>query len=270
MHITDRQVTTYLQAVSAALSSGRLNAWEQSFLTNMRSQLSGAGKQAELSQRQAAKLNEILAPYLSDMRASSAPQSTPSSNVTNIAEVRARFRSQKRQHSSRYRWLRSRQLGRLAVPLAFVIIALGAKFAADGFQQPRATSLGSTTELSRSDFSVTDGDTIQLRGERFGTRLVGFNTPETYRVHCARGLALGMKATQRLREMVTAAKKIELKKVACACAPGTQRCNFGRSCAYLYVDGRDVGPALISEGLAAPFHCGTTGCPPTPRPWCDG
>jgi hypothetical protein len=37
----------------------------------------------------------------------------------------------------------------------------------------------------------------------------------------------------------------------------------------LKANGRDVGSILISEGLAVPFHCRGTGCPPTPRPWCQ-
>ena len=63
----------------------------------------------------------------------------------------------------------------------------------------------------------------------------------------------------------------ELSLVECACAAGTQgtdRCNFGRSCGVLRVDGRDVGDILIAEGLAAPFQCGRTSCPRLPRPWC--
>jgi hypothetical protein len=60
-------------------------------------------------------------------------------------------------------------------------------------------------------------------------------------------------------------------KVACSCKPGTEgaaRCNYGRSCGTLRVSGRDVGQILIVEGLAVPFRCGATNCPPTPSPWC--
>lgn len=56
-----------------------------------------------------------------------------------------------------------------------------------------------------------------------------------------------------------------------ACAPGaegTDRCNYGRSCGILRSNGEDVGKILISEGLAAPYICGATACPPPPRPWC--
>jgi hypothetical protein len=36
----------------------------------------------------------------------------------------------------------------------------------------------------------------------------------------------------------------------------------------LTANGRDVGAILISEGLAVPFVCGATRCPPKPHPWC--
>ena len=106
---------------------------------------------------------------------------------------------------------------------------------------------------------------------RRGTRLVGFNAPETRNAACDRERLLGDRATERLKALV-AAGDLRLTKVACACRPGTEdtnACNFGRSCAILRVRGRDVGAILIAEGLAVPFVCGLTSCPPTPRPWCD-
>ncbi|WP_342588883.1 thermonuclease family protein [Neorhizobium tomejilense] len=131
--------------------------------------------------------------------------------------------------------------------------------------QPKASAT-----RGRSSFSITDGDTIRLDdGTR--VRLVGFNTPEKFEPQCPREAALGNRATERLRELVATATSTDVKLVACACAPGTEgtkKCNHGRSCGTLKVNGRDVGQTLISEGLAVPFVCGANGCPPTPRPWC--
>jgi hypothetical protein len=50
-----------------------------------------------------------------------------------------------------------------------------------------------------------------------------------------------------------------------ACHPGqegTRNCNYGRLCGSLSIGGRDVGNILISEGLAHPYICGATSCPP--------
>jgi endonuclease YncB( thermonuclease family) len=137
-----------------------------------------------------------------------------------------------------------------------------------GISVPDGTNL--TNRISNFRYSVTDGDTVRVRGEKYGTRLVGFNTPETYKPQCKEELELGTRATNRLKELF-ATSKMELEKVPCSCKPGTQgtkACNFGRSCGILRADGRNVGEILVSEGLAVPFSCGPTSCPPLPRPWC--
>jgi endonuclease YncB( thermonuclease family) len=117
--------------------------------------------------------------------------------------------------------------------------------------------------------SVIDGDTVRVQGETF--RLVGFDTPETgERARCAYESDLGDRATQRLRDLIGSATSIALTPVPCACRPGTHgtsQCNYGRSCAMLRADGRDVGGILIAERLARPYSCGTTGCPRRGQ-WC--
>jgi endonuclease YncB( thermonuclease family) len=126
--------------------------------------------------------------------------------------------------------------------------------------------------IAKGAFTIVDGDTIRV-GTAERTRLVGFNAPETdpAQVRCAAERPLGVRATARLQVLVLRARAVDLTMVRCSCPPsteGTPACNAGRSCGVLRVDGRDVGPILISEGLAAPLACGLTSCPPTPRPWC--
>lgn len=121
-------------------------------------------------------------------------------------------------------------------------------------------------------FTVTDGDTIRLHGREFGTRLVGFNAPEKdrRRAACEAERRLGVIAKARLKEIVSKGQ-LDLTFVPCSCplgTEGTDSCNFSRSCAILRSNGRDVGNILIADGMAVPFHCGKTSCPPTPRPWC--
>jgi endonuclease YncB( thermonuclease family) len=61
-----------------------------------------------------------------------------------------------------------------------------------------------------------------------------------------------------------------LTRVACACRDGTEgtrRCNYGRLCGTLTVDGRDVGDVLIGEGLAHRYTCSGDRCPRRPG-WC--
>ncbi|MER9420307.1 thermonuclease family protein [Mesorhizobium sp. M0306] len=137
------------------------------------------------------------------------------------------------------------------------------------FGSPEADTT-TATPLTRSQFTITDGDTIRLIGAAKGTRLVGFNAPESIEPRCDAEAELGRRAKARLKELVATAK-LELKMVPCSCPAGTQgtgKCNYGRSCGSLFADGQDVGDVLVSEGLAVPFACGSTSCPPTPRPWC--
>jgi endonuclease YncB( thermonuclease family) len=128
-------------------------------------------------------------------------------------------------------------------------------------------SIAGAAPIEPGHVVVIDGDTIRVAGETF--RLVGFDTPETYRARCLAERELGNRATIRLRQLV-ADGGLDFERVRCACRPeteGTRRCNHGRSCGVLEVRGRDVGSVLISEGLAHPFICGRTSCPPQPS-WC--
>lgn len=113
-----------------------------------------------------------------------------------------------------------------------------------------------------SIIEIIDGDTVRSRGKIY--RTVGYNTPEAgHGARCERERVLADKATQRLRQLAVAGG-LELEPVRCACQPGTEgtdRCNFGRSCAILRTRGQDVGPILITEGLAKSYVCGNTSCP---------
>ncbi|WP_114285639.1 thermonuclease family protein [Candidatus Halocynthiibacter alkanivorans] len=107
---------------------------------------------------------------------------------------------------------------KLITALALVFVLAVAQFDNSGSKSPISEFVGSAS----GGFSITDGDTIKMNGERKGTRLVGFNTPETYKPLCQQEFALGKKATRRLEELVRTASLVEVEKVACACLPGTQ------------------------------------------------
>ena len=121
--------------------------------------------------------------------------------------------------------------------------------------------------INPADIWVIDGDTIQIYHQHPNIRLVGFNAPETRNAACQAEADLGAKATRRLRELVRAGS-LDFEYVRCSCPDTTRSCNWGRDCGILKSNGRDVGTILIEERLALSFVCGTTRCPPTPRPWC--
>ena len=98
---------------------------------------------------------------------------------------------------------------------------------------------------------VIDGDTVDLTCPGRGTdraRLMGFDTPEISRPGCAAERRLGLAAKARLRQLVTAAGRID------AGYHGTDR--YGRALVVLRLDGRDVAQTLIAEGLAVPYAGG--------------
>jgi endonuclease YncB( thermonuclease family) len=128
----------------------------------------------------------------------------------------------------------------------------------------------SAEPIDSDDVRVKDGDTIIVYHELPEVRLVGFNAPETERAECEVERELGAKATRRLLDLVRAGG-LDFEYVKCSCPPGTHGtffCNYNRDCGTLKSHGRDVGAILIEEGLAVPFVCGGTRCPPTPQPWC--
>ena len=258
MGYSPEQVQDLEEKIDAAMASGRLNAWQTTFLMDMKDRFARYGAGTRLTDKQVNKLYEIIG----------------SPRVMGKPLPRRRPRRFRRRRNGgvierETRWF-VRKMVRNFVIFAVLISGVGAY----SFFQDNPVSFtsgqSSTKTVAGHQFTVTDGDTVRVRGEAKGTRLVGFNAPETRNARCARELELGNRATNRLLELA-ATSKMDLEKVPCACKPGTEgtdACNYGRSCGVLRADGRDVGQILISEGLAVPFVCGATRCPRTPRPWC--
>lgn len=166
--------------------------------------------------------------------------------------------------------------GRSSVPslmigaIAVAVIGFAATFlnwqSRPGTQISAENSRGNT--IQSAPIEVIDGDTVRFEGASY--RLVGFDTPERGdKARCDDERRRAEAATTRLRALV-ASGDARLTREACACRPGqegSRYCNYGRLCGSLLVGGRDVGATLISEGLAHPYVCGATSCPPR-RPWC--
>jgi len=133
------------------------------------------------------------------------------------------------------------------------------------FFAKRATQESTDVSISAAGLRVIDGDTVGLADGR-RIRLIDYQTPEIFGPRCPEERALGLKATQRLRQLIQGGQ-VEVKLVACSCDPRDANCNYGRECGRLSVGGADVGNTLISEGLAEPHVCGFGGCPPRAS-WC--
>ncbi len=117
------------------------------------------------------------------------------------------------------------------------------------YSRKAPASSAETTVAQRGPgaYRVIDGDTIEAPyGVKY--RLLGYDTPETYFSKCDEELALGRKATERLKELLASGELriIETGKTG----------KYGRSLAYLHINGRDVGKIMIAEGLARPYDGG--------------
>lgn len=158
-----------------------------------------------------------------------------------------------------------------ALVLGFILESILIAVLVLGFIAILCVAMVRAQPVASSEIRVIDGDTVAIRGMRERVRLVGFNASETANAACSAEMELGYRAKNRLLELVRQGPN-DLRLVAwsrAAGTEGTERCNHGRRCGVLTVAGRDVGARLIAEGLAIPFQCGKTSCPPTPRPWCE-
>lgn len=88
---------------------------------------------------------------------------------------------------------------------------------------------------------------MRLAGETI--RLVGFDTPETYRAQCNAERARGDAATERLRELLARASSARLAYLP-------RRDQYGRDLAQLMLDGQDVADVMVGEGLARRYSGG--------------
>ncbi len=103
---------------------------------------------------------------------------------------------------------------------------------------------------------VYDGDTVEIKcpDQNHTARVTGLDTPETKSPGCPEELALGKQATLRLRQIVGSGV-VSFEHV------GTDK--YRRPLIVLRVDGADVAPMLVSEGLAVAYRGGA-------RPdWCQ-
>ncbi|TIO29004.1 MAG: thermonuclease family protein [Mesorhizobium sp.] len=247
------------------MGRGHLSHWQRQFLVDIHARLVEYGPNTRLTDKQRAKLFEAIG-------------NVPPISQTPQQSQSPRWRQRRRRSPlvREARYLAGRFVTAFGIAMALVVGSLiysyfnGPHTPYSSGRAPALPDAGSLKPLARSQFTITDGDTIRLNGVAKGTRLVGFNAPESIEPRCDAEGNLGRRAKARLKQLVATAK-LELKMVPCSCPPGTEgtdACNYGRSCGFLVADGRDVGEVLMSEGLAVPFVCGSTSCPPTPSPWC--
>lgn len=107
-----------------------------------------------------------------------------------------------------------------------------------------------TTSAGTRVTYVFDGDTFQMGGQRI--RIANIDAPETHEYRCAAELALGNRATEKLRALLSSGT-ITLN--------GEGHDQYGRDLGTVRVNGQDVGELMIAAGLAREYGSGR-------RSWC--
>lgn len=97
---------------------------------------------------------------------------------------------------------------------------------------------------------VVDGDTVDIacRTSRGNARLVGFDTPETYRPGCTAEKRLGEAARTHLEKVLGNASTIDPQVKG--------RDKYDRSLVRLRIDGVDLAGIMVSAGYAVYYSGG--------------
>ncbi|MBC7736622.1 MAG: thermonuclease family protein [Candidatus Saccharibacteria bacterium] len=113
--------------------------------------------------------------------------------------------------------------------------------------QQVATPL-STAETDCVVTRVIDGDTLRLTcaGMVHKVRLLGYDTPETYRPACLAEKRAGDAATKVLRAFVASAPVTQVQFAG--------QDVYGRDLAHVQIGGRDATAVMLASGLAQPYR----------------
>lgn len=107
-----------------------------------------------------------------------------------------------------------------------------------------ALALALCTSAPRID-CIVDGDTAWIAGEKI--RFLDLNAPEIDHAQCPAERARGIRARDRLLELLNAGTVTLTRQ-------GRDKDRYGRSLRIVLVNGKPVGDVLIREGLARPWQ----------------
>ena len=130
-------------------------------------------------------------------------------------------------------------------PFAFVLVLIAGFGCASSVIDEEAASLPGC-EITR----IVDGDTVDVDCGRGvdRVRLMGFDTPESFRAQCSTEAARALAAERYLTGEITRARVVDFE------FRGRDR--FDRALAIMRVDGRDIADVMVSAGHARRYDGG--------------
>ena len=103
-----------------------------------------------------------------------------------------------------------------------------------------------------------DGDTcyVMIDGTKAKIRLLELDTPEISKPKCEAELELGLEARDYLNNLIANASSVEIKT-------DYEKDYFGRTLAYLIIDGEDASAKIRSSNLGVVYERGNK------KDWCS-
>ena len=103
-----------------------------------------------------------------------------------------------------------------------------------------------------------DGDTcyVMIDGTKAKIRLLELDTPEISKPKCEAELELGLEARDYLNNLIANASSVEIKT-------DYEKDYFGRTLAYLIIDGEDASAKIRSNNLGVVYERGNK------KDWCS-
>ena len=120
-----------------------------------------------------------------------------------------------------------------------------------------ALAMFSTSTLA-AKVNLIDGDTLKIDGKTI--RIVEIDTPETFQSRCENELILGLKAKERLAQLVRGSADVTYEPT------GFDR--FGRTLAHVFAGDMNVGETLVKEGHALRHEKGGEAKAARLKVWC--
>jgi endonuclease YncB( thermonuclease family) len=103
-------------------------------------------------------------------------------------------------------------------------------------------TVSASADLPSRTLTAVDGDTVRAGTVTY--RLLGYDTPETIFAKCPAERMLGLKAKERLQELISTSENVRLL------VNWRRKDRYGRGLARLMINGRDIADIMVGEGYA--------------------